>query len=259
MIDFSSIYIKVAPYLWLLIAVSLLSMIGKSAWFKGYCGELWVRLSARLFLDPSVYRAFHNVTLPTDDGSTQIDHLFVSQYGVFVVETKNMSGWIFGDEKQAIWTQKLYRRSYKFQNPLRQNYKHIKALESALGIPDSVCHSVIVFVGNSRFKTLMPVNVTTASQYVQFIKSHTRELLSASEVAELTAAIGAGRLQESRATARAHIRHVRSIREAKESEKKCHRCGSSMVLRKSRGESNAGSQFWGCSRYPSCRATAQLD
>lgn len=259
MIDYGSIYIKVAPYFWLVIAVSLLSILGRSARFKGYCGELWIRLTARLFLDPSVYRAFHNVTLPTDDGSTQIDHLFVSQYGVFFVETKNLAGWIFGDEKQAVWTQRLYRKSYKFQNPLRQNYKHIKVLESALDIPDSVFHSVIVFVGNSRLKTLIPVNVTTASQYVQYIKSHTRELLSTSKVSELAEAIEAGRLQESRATSRAHIKRVRLIRESKESERKCHRCGSGMAPRKSRSGSNPGSHFWGCSRYPSCRATAQLD
>ncbi|MDZ7854092.1 MAG: nuclease-related domain-containing protein [Halomonas sp.] len=77
------------------------------------------------------YKPIHNVTLPTPDGSTQIDHIFVSRFGIFVVETKNMKGWIFGDKDQAQWTQKIYRKSFRFQNPLRQNYKHVKSLEKS--------------------------------------------------------------------------------------------------------------------------------
>lgn len=54
----------------------------------------------------------------------------VSPYGVFVIETRNMDGWIFGSEKQPVWTQKFPRKSFRFQNPLRQNYKHVKAIEN---------------------------------------------------------------------------------------------------------------------------------
>src|SRR5690606_8837661 len=94
-----------------------------------------------------------NVTLNTPDGTTQIDHVFLSPYGIFVLETKNMSGWIFGSEKQAQWTQKLYKRTFKFQNPLRQNYKHLKALEATLGVNPENLHSVITFAGGSTVKT----------------------------------------------------------------------------------------------------------
>lgn len=72
---------------------------------------------------PSVtYVRFHDVMLPTPDGTTQIDHVFVSRFGVFVVETKNMAGWIFGSERGRRWTQVLPGgRKTSFQNPLRQN------------------------------------------------------------------------------------------------------------------------------------------
>lgn len=53
-------------------------------------------------------------------------HVFLSPYSIFVLETKNMSGWIFGSERQAQCTQKLYKRTFKFRNPLRQNYKTSK-------------------------------------------------------------------------------------------------------------------------------------
>ncbi len=118
---------------WLMPAMLLIGLL-KSPWAKGHIGELLVRLFAHWQLDKQTYRRLHNVTLNTPDGTTQIDHVFLSPYGIFVLETKNMSGWIFGSEKQAQWTQKLYKRTFKFQNPLRQNYKHLKALEATLGV-----------------------------------------------------------------------------------------------------------------------------
>jgi restriction system protein len=132
--DFTPIIAQVWGTLGWVIPLMLLIGLLKSPWAKGHIGELLVRLFAHWQLDKQTYRRLHNVTLNTPDGTTQIDHVFLSPYGIFVLETKNMSGWIFGSEKQAQWTQKLYKRTYKFQNPLRQNYKHLKALEATLGV-----------------------------------------------------------------------------------------------------------------------------
>ncbi len=75
---------------------------------KSVMGEFIVNLATKISLDKTVYTLFKNVTLPTDDGTTQIDHIIVSKYGIFVVETKNMQGWIFGSAQQKSWTQKLF-------------------------------------------------------------------------------------------------------------------------------------------------------
>ncbi len=100
---------------------------------RGYVGELKVSAASALALPRSIYTRFHEVTLRVPDGTTQIDHIFVSRYGVFVVETKNMSGWIFGNERDRQWTQR-FRNGHKtrLQNPLRQNYRHTKAVGIAL-------------------------------------------------------------------------------------------------------------------------------
>jgi restriction system protein len=132
--DFTTITAQIWGTLGWFIPLMLLIGLLKSPWAKGQIGELLVRLFAHWQLDKQTYRRLHNVTLNTPDGTTQIDHVFLSPYGIFVLETKNMSGWIFGSEKQAQWTQKLYKRTFKFQNPLRQNYKHLKALEATLGV-----------------------------------------------------------------------------------------------------------------------------
>jgi len=86
--------------------------------YKGEEGELIVNLEAESLLDKDKYHLLKNVTLRTGDGTTQIDHIIISIYGVFVVETKNMTGWIFGNPKQKTWTQIIYEDRYRFQNPL---------------------------------------------------------------------------------------------------------------------------------------------
>ena len=144
-----------ATFSWFIPLMLLIGLL-KSPWAKGQIGELLVRLFAHWQLDKQTYRRLHNVTLNTPDGTTQIDHVFLSPYGIFVLGMKNMSGWIFGSEKQAQWTQKLYKRAFKFQNPLRQNYKHLKALEATLGVNPEHLHSVITFIGGSTFKTEVP-------------------------------------------------------------------------------------------------------
>ena len=227
----------------------------KSSWFKGFFGELKVLFSAKLLLHG--YYQIHNVTLPTLDGTTQIDHIFVSRFGIFVVETKNMTGWIFGSEKQAQWTQKIYRNSYKFQNPLRQNYKHVKALEAALSVPAESIHSVVVFFGHSTFKTKMPAKVTKSIGYVSYIKSFKQPVFSDSQVQEVVEQIASVRLESSMATHRAHVQSLRA-RSDPEANRQCPRCGSAMIIRTAKQGARAGNHFWGCSSYPKCRMVQNI-
>jgi len=82
----------------MLVSILILSVLYffKSPWFKGFAGEMLVHIYAKIHLSRDKYHVLRNVTLPTADGTTQIDHIIVSEYGVFVIETKNMKGWIFG-------------------------------------------------------------------------------------------------------------------------------------------------------------------
>jgi restriction system protein len=95
---------------------------------KGWTGELQTKLTDFLFLDPKEYHNFNNVIIKTGSRTTQIDHIIVSKYGLFVLETKNKEGWIFGNQSDDQWTQVLGIKKYKFQNPLHQNYLHTKSL-----------------------------------------------------------------------------------------------------------------------------------
>lgn len=243
--------------LWWIIPIIVIVIILKSSWFKGFIGEAMVRLSAKYLLNPDEYRAIHNVTLTTPDGTTQIDHVFVSRFGIFVVETKNYGGWIFGGENQAMWTQKLFKSAHKFQNPLRQNYKHLKALESLLNIPLDKFHSVVVFVGGSTFKTPMPANVTYTGGYIRYIKSKTEQIFLPAEVEKIYQAIGTGRLAPSFATSREHVRNLQK-RNDPDAPRLCPKCGAKMLQRTVKQGEKTGSKFWGCSGFPKCRVIQNI-
>lgn len=241
---------------WLLPAMLLLGLL-KSPWAKGHIGELLVRLFAHWQLNKHTYRRLHNVTLNTPDGTTQIDHVFLSPYGIFVLETKNMSGWIFGSEKQTQWTQKLYKRTFKFQNPLRQNYKHLKALEATLGVNPEHLHSVITFVGGSSFKTEVPANVTQGIGFIRYIKSFQQVVFSAAEVDAMLHALQTGRRAPSLATQREHVQNLKR-RSDPTAERQCPKCGSALLIRTVKSGAKAGQQFWGCSEFPKCRVMQSL-
>ena len=207
MIDVTDILFRSLAAYWWLIPLLILVAITKTAWFKGLMGEWLVNLVARIALPSKSYTRFKNVTLKTRDGTTQIDHVIVSRYGVFCIETKNMTGWIFGNEESRQWTQKIYRQSYRFQNPLRQNYKHVRALESLLGLSRGTVHSVVVFAGGATIKTAMPDNVTYALGFPRYVKSFRKSVFQ--DVDHICEVIESGRLAPTWRTHRAHVRNVK--------------------------------------------------
>jgi restriction system protein len=260
--DFSPIIQQVFSALWYLVPLAILAGILKSTWFKGITGEFLVNTAARLFLPKDEYHLIRDVTLQTEDGTTQIDHIVVSRYGVFVIETKNMKGWIFGSAHQKTWTQKIYKHTSKFQNPLHQNYKHVKVLEALLVIPATAIHSLVVFVGDSTFKTDMPDNVTHAGGYIRHIKSRREVLLSQADVNSAIAQIEQLRLQPGLATNRQHVRHLRQKNApsppiAPPTTPQCPKCSGIMVLRTANKGNNIGSAFWGCATFPACRGVVK--
>ena len=205
------------------------------------------------FLDKNVYLCFHDVIVPAVNGTTQVDHILVSPFGIFVIETKNMKGWIFGSEQQSKWTQSLYGRKYSFQNPLRQNFRHTKCLSQYLRIDKSHFHSVVFFIGECTFKTPMPENVLNSGLSTH-IKSYHRVILSNQEIGRITQEIQSLKNDPS-LTKREHLA---SLKERHSSTTTCPKCGSKLVERTARKGPNAGSTFLGCSAFPKCRYTQKV-
>jgi len=205
LIDFTPIFeplISALPYL---LGLVVLSLVVKSAWFKGKMGEFVVSTLIKLSLNKDSYHLINDVTLMTAQGTTQIDQIIVSRYGVFVIETKNYKGWIFGSERQRQWTQKIYKKSYKFMNPLHQNYKHVEAVRQMLDLPSSAVHSIVVFIGEATFKTNMPSNVVRPLSMIRLIKSYKQDVFSTDETKQIISGIEANRLKRGYATNKQHV------------------------------------------------------
>lgn len=134
---------------------------------KGRFGEYYTYLRLRDFENKNC-RFLFNCYLPKGEGqTTEIDVLMICHSGIFVFESKNYSGWIFGSEKYKNWTVTLPRgkgRSIKnsFQNPIMQNKLHIRCLKEYIG-EDIPLYLVIVF---SERCTLKKVDVSSEDVHV---------------------------------------------------------------------------------------------
>jgi len=241
---------KILPWIFLFGLISILGAIFKLFFLpkiKGWLGEASINFWIRKRLDNTVYHLIPDVMLPTPDGTTQIDHVIISRYGIFVLETKTYKGWIYGDEREAQWTQVIYRRKERFQNPLRQNYKHTKTLSELTGISEECFKSLVIFVGDCTFKTTMPANVVYVRDFVRYIKSYQTPIIKDAQVPQIVSVIQewAGTVSNDR-----KARHVENLRRNKApvaangTVPTCPRCGETMVLRTNRKD---GSQFWDCS------------
>ena len=142
-------------------------------------GESLVSKSiASAFPFPS-HHLLNSVTLPTEDGTTQIDHVLVSRFGVFVIETKHYGGWILANANSPVWTQVMFKRKSKFQNPLRQNFKHVKAVQSLLEfLPPQHIRSAVVFTGDGEFRTPRPEGVYSMKGLIEHLEGFKEEVMS---------------------------------------------------------------------------------
>lgn len=259
MLDPATLYSAMFSNAWPIFLLIVVILFFKSPFMKGKIGEGIINLTNSATLNKTIYTPVKNVTLQLSDGSTtQIDHVLVSKYGVFVIETKNMKGWIFGDEHQKEWTQQIYKQKHRFQNPLRQNYRHLKALEEILGLPASSFISVIAFVGECTFKTPMPKNVFCGISYSRYIKSFSEERLNQLEIRQTVDKLQRKRMEPSFKTDREHVENLKQRQQTASFSSNaiiCTRCGSPMVVRKNKKN---GEEFYGCSSYPRCKNMMKL-
>ena len=172
-------------------------------------GELRVsRVLLANFGSPD-YHLMNHVTIRMDDGTTQLDHILVSKFGVFIVETKDFDGWIFGKATETTWTQVLYRRKSKFQNPIFQNYRHVLAVQHLLDfLPPEAIKSVVVFCGNAEFKTEIPQGVVTIDQLVSHLRHQVKEVMSLNRLHFCVGRLETARLALSRET---DVEHIQSL------------------------------------------------
>ena len=239
-----------------LLFIFLIIFLRKWIWkSKGERGELYVANILRS-LNENEYTVLNDIMVRTKNGGTsQIDHIVVSVYGLFVIETKNYSGWIFGKENAEYWTQVFYRSDYTFRNPIKQNQSHVFALKNLLSSYRNITYiPVVVFVGSAELKDVeSSVPVIYGSQLLSFIHSEsTARCLSETDVRAITDLLLSKNISDEGMRAE-HIQNIRQYvldRNLKMENLICPRCNGELKLREGRT-----GRFYGCSHYPRCHFT----
>lgn len=178
---------------------------------KGKLGE--ISISSRLnLLNQNDYKILNDIILQTKNGRTvQIDHIVVSVYGIFVIETKNYKGWIFGNENAENWTQVIFKEKHQFRNPVKQNYSHLYALKDLLiDFPIAKFIPIVVFTKNGILKNISAnSHVIYDTELLSTIKNESYEkTLSFEEVCNIETLIRSYNV-ENKTREKDHIENVR--------------------------------------------------
>lgn len=218
---------------------------------KGWFGETIVA-SILSGLPNNEYIVLNNIMLRTNYGTTQIDHIVVSIYGIFIIETKNYKGWITGSEFSDQWTKNMYGKKYNFRNPLKQNYAHMKALEGLLDLPEDKFIPIVAFSWNANIKVKTSKPVIYINQLKSIILNYKQVKIHPTELQGIVNRI-AGSNIDSKENRKDHVTNIRNkVREndIKIRNNICPHCGGTLVKRNGRYGS-----FTGCSNYPKCKYT----
>ncbi|WP_341876933.1 NERD domain-containing protein [Defluviitalea saccharophila] len=195
----------------------------------------------------------NNIMLHTGSRTTQIDHIVVSNYGIFVIETKNYKGWIIGNEFDDYWTQIIFKRKEKLYNPIKQNFGHIQALKSVLNEFGDVNYiSIVAFTTKADLKVTANTDVVYTVNLLKTIRKYCNEIISDSVKEQIYNKLLSLNI-DNKENRKEHIHAIRNNlaeKYKKVSDNICPECGGKLVLRNGKY-----GQFKGCSNYPKCRFT----
>jgi len=225
---------------------------------KGELGETAV--SRELNRLDSSFSILNDLMIQNENASTsQIDHVVLSEYGIFVIETKNFQGWIFGKEQSEQWTQVIYHTKIKFRNPVKQNWSHIYALKNTLkDFPNIRYIPIVAFVGSATLKDVTSKTpIVYASDLLMEIQNQCscEKSLSPENIAKIKEILLSGNIVGKKER-KAHVREIQKATKMKEYKAEnliCPKCNGTLILR----ESKYG-KFYGCSNYPYCKFTMEI-
>lgn len=244
-------------------------------WDTGKTGERYIQETFKFL---SGYKRFlGNCYVPKDDGTfTEIDIILLHVSGIYVIESKNYSGWIFGNENDKHWVQSFptkggHTKKIRFFSPIIQNKVHLRWLRKYLDIEtDFPIYSYIVFSDRCELKKIgltstehVVINRRALSSHIRrnFEKSGCK--LSVTEIDSLYTRL----YPLTQITEEQKALHIKNIEQKKCAAKssvssetrKCPRCGGDLVTRTVKKGERVGKHILGCSNYPKCRYIENID
>lgn len=232
---------------------------------EGYSLEEYVEMKLRK-LEQAGGKSIKNCYLKWQNGNTtEIDNILIFRSGIYVIECKDYSGWIFGSSSNEYWTQTLsygYQGAHikrQFYNPIHQNQSHIACIRQKLRGYNSIpMYNIVVFGDECTFKSFenssnaYVIRASSLYETIWKIEQNTNSKLSQPDIDSIYDIL-VNDVPKNYQTELQHIYNVERIKQQKLLERistgdTCPRCGAQLVLRHGRYGS-----FYGCSRYPDCK------
>ena len=210
---------------------------------KGFRGERLVRFKLGKNKENERY-VFHNCMFQQDNKTIQIDHILISHKGVIVIETKNYSGRIYGNDSQKEWTQVLQYGNVKnkFYNPVKQNASHCYFIKSLINKNIPVISLVVFVQDNIDFiESQHTIGLNMLKRYLKNLP----DILIPEEIVNISTIINSN--LDLHTTNKEHVQNIAEMKNNIENNI-CPRCGGQLVLRHGKY-----GDFMGCSNYPKCR------
>lgn len=211
----------------------------------GWFGEYWTKESLSK-LPKDKYIILNDIFIEVGVRTHQIDHVVVSPYGIFSIETKQYNGYITGNKYDKKWIKYAGNKKYYYENPIRQNYGHVKGLSELLNIDESKIFNVVCIPSTAKLKIEHDGELTRYDTLVERITSHSEVIID--NVDDIVETINRSNIVD-KSKRKEHIRNIRENIINKDPTK-CPRCGGQLVER-----NGQYGKFLGCSNYPRCKYT----
>lgn len=201
---------------WIIIGIRIRNKATVSGGHDETKGEEGERNMAELLseLPKDKYFVFNDLLVYQNGRTAQIDHVVVSQFGIFVIETKNYHGRIYGGNDVKYWSQNLHGHQYKFYNPIFQNRGHVKALSQLLDLEERYFVSIVAFSFNAEFRFQPADNVMYMRHVNTSIQTCTQMVFSEDKVQQICQWLSFLNI-ESKKARQQHVQNVKAIKKGK--------------------------------------------
>lgn len=240
--------------------LAILNGISNTPMGKGFLGEKYV--AKNLGKDkPGTRRTINNIYIKNKvGGTTQIDHVHINKNGIFVIETKNISGKIYGNEYSQEWKvykgsyfkkRKRYTNEYNFYNPIKQNETHVYNIKQFINSNIPI-YSIIVFTSiDADLSNVTASNVIYLHKLKQEIEKERNQKITSKDIENIYNKIASIKTNTKVTT----TEHIKNIKNVKRNIKKniCPRCKGNLTERNGKY-----GKFLGCENYPKCKFTKNI-
>jgi len=211
----------------------------------GWFGEHWTKQALKK-LPKNEYKILNDVFIETNGITHQIDHVVVSSYGIFSIETKQYNGFITGNKYDKNWIRHAGKNKYYYTNPIRQNYGHVKALSELLNIDESKIFNVVCIPSKATLKVEHDGELVRYDTLVDKVLLYKEIMIK--NVDEIVKTINKNNITDKNIK-KEHIQNIKNNIINKDNNK-CPKCGEQLVEK-----TGKYGRFIGCSNYPKCKYT----